>query len=109
LTRSDRTSKFVRYLDVEIETYVDGDWPTIVILPSYGRDSGDDFDDITARFVNARWKVLRPQPHGVIGSCGPMTGLTLRDLANDVAECIRQLGDVPAILLVTPLAKPWRA
>ncbi len=96
---SESTSKFVRYLDVEIETYVDGAGPTIVILPSYGRDSGNDFDDITARFVNDRWKVLRPQPRGVAGSGGPMAGLTLHDLANDVAECIRHLRDAPAVLL----------
>ena len=27
---------------LEIETYVDGDGPSFVILPSYGRDGGDD-------------------------------------------------------------------
>ena len=84
---------------MEIETYVDGDGPAFVILPSYGRDGGEDYDDITARLVGAGWKVLRPQPRGVAGSKGPMTGLTLHDLANDVATCIRSLGSGPVVML----------
>jgi hypothetical protein len=40
---------FASQRDSAIETYVDGEGPTILILPSYGRDSGDDFDDITRR------------------------------------------------------------
>ena len=40
---------------VEIETYVDGDGPSFVILPSYGRDGGDDFDDITHHLVADGW------------------------------------------------------
>ncbi len=95
----ERKSAFVSKDGVEIETYVDGAGPAFVILPSYGRDGGEDYDDITARVVEAGWKVLRPQPRGVAGSMGPMTGLTMRDLANDVALSIRGFGDGPAVLL----------
>ncbi len=49
----------VRRADVEIETYIDGDGPALVVLPSYGRDGGKDYDDITAR---------GPRPGG--GCCG---------------------------------------
>jgi len=41
-----RTSETVRRAGVQIETYVDGDGPALVILPSYGRDSGEDYDEI---------------------------------------------------------------
>ncbi len=82
-----------------IEVYVDGEGPAFVILPSYGRDGGKDYDDITGRLADAGWKVLRPQPRGVARSTGTMSGLTLHDLADDVARCIRYLADGTAILL----------
>ena len=89
----------VRTAGVAIETYVDGDGPALVILPSYGRDGGEDFDDITARLVRAGWRVLRPQPRGIAGSKGPMAGVTLHDLADDIAAVIRTLGAGRAALL----------
>ena len=94
-----RRSEIVGDDGVEIEAYVDGDGPACVILPSYGRDGGKDYDDITGRLAAAGWKVLRPQPRGVAGSKGPMTGQTLHDLANDVAMCIRALGGGRAVML----------
>ena len=94
-----RTGEMVRTGAVAIETYVEGDGPTLVILPSYGRDGGADYDDITVRAARAGWRVLRPQPRGVAGSRGPMTGVTLHDLADDVAAVIRTLGGGRAVLL----------
>ena len=94
-----RTGATIRRPGVEIETYVDGDGPALVILPSYGRDGGEDFDDITARTIRAGWQVLRPQPRGIAGSRGPMRGVTLHDLANDVAAVIEDLGGGRAVLL----------
>ncbi len=84
---------------IDIETYVDGEGSTLVILPSYGRDGGEDFDDLAARLAGAGWKVLRPQPRGIAGSKGPMSGLTMHDLANDVIRCIQALGEEHAVLL----------
>ena len=95
-----RTGETVRTADVAIETYVDGDGPTLVILPSYGRDGGADYDDITAQAARAGWRVLRPQPRGVAGSSGPMTGVTLHDLADDVAAVVRALGRRPRRVLL---------
>ncbi len=94
-----RNSQLRTSQGVEIETYVDGDGPSFVILPSYGRDGGNDFDDLTRRLVADGWKVLRPQPRGVAGSSGPMSGLTLHDLADDVARSIRALSDRPVLML----------
>ena len=51
---------------------MDGDGPAVVIIPSYGRDGGADFDPLTAVLVYASYRVLRPQPRGIARSAGPM-------------------------------------
>lgn len=85
--------------DSSIVTFVDGAGPALVILPSYGRDGGVEYDDVTARAVGDGWRVLRPQPRGVLGSVGPMAGVTFRDLADDVAGVIGALVDGPVVVV----------
>ena len=85
--------------DAKIVTCIDGEGPTLVMLPSYGRDGLDDFDHVADRIVAAGWRVLRPQPRGIAGSVGPMQGIDLKDLADDVASVIRRLGGAPAVVL----------
>ncbi|WP_428393511.1 alpha/beta fold hydrolase [Lichenicoccus sp.] len=85
--------------DSKIVTSIDGAGPTLVMLPSYGRDGFDDFDRVTDLMVAQGWQVLRPQPRGIAGSSGPMDGLTFSDLANDVAGVIRKYGEAPVIML----------
>ena len=99
MTNPRRKREFLRKNGVEIELYIDGEGPAFVILPSYGRGISADFDAITARVVEAGWTVLRPQPRGIAGSKGPMTNLTMHDLANDVAFSIRSVSGGPAVLL----------
>jgi pimeloyl-ACP methyl ester carboxylesterase len=70
-----------------------------VILTSYGRDGSADFDAFTAALAAAGYRVLRPQPRSIAGSTGPMTGVTLDDLADDVARVIATLGRGPAVVL----------
>lgn len=36
---------------MSIETYVDGDGPAVVVIPSYRRDGGEDFEPFTAAVV----------------------------------------------------------
>ncbi|GAA4842261.1 hypothetical protein [Saccharopolyspora rosea] len=56
---------------VSIETYIDGTGPDVVTLPSYGRDSGEDFNTFTTALADAGYRVLRPQPRGIARSvCG---------------------------------------
>ncbi len=99
MSADDRTSELVSERDVTIETYVAGAGPALVILPSYGRDGGADFDDITAQVTGAGWKVLRPQPRGVGRSGGPMTDMTMSDLANDIARVVKALAGGQAVVL----------
>jgi pimeloyl-ACP methyl ester carboxylesterase len=82
-----------------IDTNVDGAGPAVVIIPSYGRGGGDDFELFTAALVGAGYRVLRPQPRGIGLSTGPMAGVGLDDLGGDVAHVIDQLGDGPAAVL----------
>ena len=42
---------------------------------------------------------LRPQPRGIGNSIGPMTGISLHDLARDVAEVIKVLGGGKAVIV----------
>ena len=94
-----RTSQMIHGDGVTLEAYFNGQGPTLVILPSYGRDGGDDYDDISSRLAEDGWKVVRPQPRGVAGSTAPMQNLSLHDLAADVALCIRELANGPAVLI----------
>ena len=73
-----RHSEIITTGPVSIETYVDGDGngPDVVVLPSYGRDGGEDFDPFSAALAEAGYRVLRPQPRGTARSAGPMTGVT---------------------------------
>ena len=82
-----------------IETYVDGHGPAVVIIPSYGRDGGEDFDFLSATLVDAGYRVLRPQPRGVARSVGPMSGVGFDDMAHDIAAVIDALADGPAVVL----------
>jgi pimeloyl-ACP methyl ester carboxylesterase len=99
-----RHSELITIGEVTIETYLDdpdaaADRPDLVVLPSYGRDGGADFDDFAATMAGAGYRVLRPQPRGIAGSTGPMTEVSLDDLAGDVAAAIGRLGRGRAVVL----------
>ena len=94
-----RPLQTIRMGEVEIATAVEGDGPTLVMSPSYGRDGLADFDHVAEGLAAAGWRVLRPRPRGVAGSSGPMHGPDLKDLAGDVAGVVRQLGGAPAVVL----------
>lgn len=95
-----RRSELLTAGGVTIETYLDGErGQGVVILPSYGRDAGADFDRLAAELAQHGHHVLRPQPRGVAGSRGRMDGVTLEDQAADVARVIEALSDGPAVVL----------
>ena len=84
--------------DVTIRVRAEGQGPLIVLLPSQARDS-DDYDDVAQGIAQAGYRVLRPQPRGIGDSQGPLEGITLRDLAQDVAEVIGAEKAGPAVVL----------
>jgi len=92
-------SEFVQRPGVNLEVYVQGRGPALIVLPSYGRDGGADFDRFASRVSTAGFLVVRPQPRGIAGSVGVMDGVTVHDLADDVAMVIRELRVGKAIVL----------
>ncbi|MBV8398678.1 MAG: alpha/beta hydrolase [Acetobacteraceae bacterium] len=97
--RQTRHSYRVEGNDVSLDVYVEGDGPGLVVLPSYGRGVGEDYDSFAAKVSAAGFKVLRPEPRGIAGSKGKMNGISLHDQADDVALVIRQLSDGRAFVL----------
>jgi pimeloyl-ACP methyl ester carboxylesterase len=89
----------VRYDNVVIETLVQGSGPAIVVLPSLGRDSYEDYDQVAASLALSGFTVLRPQPRGVGKSVGPMDGQDLYSFARDVAAVIDQQGGGRAVIV----------
>ncbi len=94
----DRRRYLVAYTDIKIDVIADGQGAPLVLLPSSSRDS-EDFDDVAERLAAAGFLVLRPQPRGMLGSVGPIVGITQHDLARDVAEVIRHANAGPAIVV----------
>jgi pimeloyl-ACP methyl ester carboxylesterase len=76
-----------RHGDARIEYQIDGKGPAILMIPSLGRPAGD-FDDLSSHLVAAGFTTIRPQPRGMGGSTGAMTGITLNDLAADAIAAV---------------------
>lgn len=82
-----------------IETFIQGEGPVLVVLPSYGRDGGADFDQFSTIVAEeAGIRVVRPQPRGIGRSTGPMHA-SLADMADDIAEVITRVGAGSAVVL----------
>ncbi len=95
---AERRSELIRYGEVQVEVVIDGAGPAVVLLPSLARDS-DDYDAVAEGLAAAGFLVLRPKPRGIGRSSGPMTGITLHDLARDIAEVIEKLGGGRAVIV----------
>ena len=98
MVQAEQTRGIVAYDDVRIDLIAEGAGPLVVLLPSRGRGSLD-FNELAAGLAGAGFRVLRPQPRGVGASKGPMMGLTLHDLARDMAAVIRHEGGGPAVMV----------
>ncbi len=72
--------------------------PCIVMLASLGRP-GSDFDEVAGKLAGGGYRVVLPEPRGIGGSEGPMEGLTLHDLAEDVAATIETVARAPVVLV----------
>lgn len=81
-----------------IEVLRQGAGAPIVLLPSLGRGAAD-FDDLATRLAAAGYLVLRPEPRGIGGSTAAFTGVTLGDLADDVARVIEAEKAGPAVVV----------
>jgi len=97
-TAAGRRTELVQYADVQVEVVAEGDGPAVVLLPSLARDS-DDYDQVAEGLAAAGFHVLRPKPRGIGRSTGPMTNITLHDLARDIAEVVEKMGNGRAVIV----------
>lgn len=81
-----------------IAVRIAGQGPLAACLPGLGRPSSD-LDRFAALLIDAGFRVALPQPRGIEGSSGPLEGITLHDLAADVAAVIEAIGAGPALLV----------
>lgn len=72
-----------------------GTGEAVVLLPSWARGT-QDFADLMAALVAAGFRAIAVNARGIAGSTGPLTGITLHDLAADVAGVIEALDAAPA-------------
>ncbi|MCB1017566.1 MAG: alpha/beta fold hydrolase [Acidimicrobiales bacterium] len=73
-----------------IEVRLQGEGPVVVLVPSLGRGAAD-FGPLSARLARAGYLVAAPEPRGLGASAGPLDGLRLGDLADDVAAVVAGL------------------
>ncbi|MCQ4121163.1 alpha/beta fold hydrolase [Rhodococcus tibetensis] len=93
-----RTTEFVRTRDAVIEVVVEGAGPSVILLPSLGRESYD-YDDVAQGLAQNGYRVSRPQPRGIGQSEGPLEDITLHDLAADVAAVIEAQDNGAAVVV----------
>src|SRR5215472_7635982 len=98
MTSGARTQELIRNNDVTIDLIAEGRGRLTVMLPSRGRGS-EDYDEVAAGIARAGFRVLRPRPRGVMRSTGPLAGITLHDLAADVAFVIARENAGPAVIV----------
>ncbi|HYZ61157.1 MAG TPA: alpha/beta fold hydrolase [Acetobacteraceae bacterium] len=73
-----------------------GSGEVLVLLPGMGRPASD-LDPFAELLVQAGYRVLQPDPRG-LGSEGTLHGLTLHDLAADVAAVIEGAGSRAVVI-----------
>jgi pimeloyl-ACP methyl ester carboxylesterase len=82
----------------QLRVRIAGEGPVLVLLPGLGRPS-EDLDPFAEFLVAAGYRVVQPDPRGSGGSTGPLEGLTLHDLAADVAAVIEAVGGENVVII----------
>jgi pimeloyl-ACP methyl ester carboxylesterase len=90
--------RFAKRPGVTIEYTRRGSGPSAVMIPGWGRGP-EDYDHLADALVSAGYCALQPQPRSIKGSQGPMEGVTLVDLAEDVAAVIQDAANGPAVVI----------
>ena len=83
---------------VRLEVLVAGSGSDVVLVPSAMRGASD-FAHLQAALTEAGYRSLAINPRGAGRSAGPLDGLTLQDIADDIALVVTKLCDGPAHLV----------
>ena len=81
----------------KLRVFTAGDGPTIVMLPHAGAGPVA-LEPLAQRLVARGFRVLLPEPRGYGQSIGTLDGVTLDDLAADVARAIENIGAAPVLV-----------
>jgi len=84
--------------DGRLDVHVEGEGPSVVLLPSLGRGASD-FDDLASRLSAEGYRAVRPEPRGIGASTPTGHQPTMADLAADVADVIRATSTGPATVV----------
>jgi pimeloyl-ACP methyl ester carboxylesterase len=76
-----------------------GEGPAVVLVPSLGRGAID-FDDLAGRLGAAGFRAIAVDPRGVGSSSGSFEGMTLHDLARDLAALLSAMGLVDQVFAI---------
>jgi pimeloyl-ACP methyl ester carboxylesterase len=72
--------------------------PLVVLVPAAGRGASD-FNFLSSALVRAGYRTAAVNPRGAGCSQGPLSGLTLHDLAVDLAQIIEWCQGAPAAII----------
>jgi pimeloyl-ACP methyl ester carboxylesterase len=75
-----------------------GEGLPLVLLPGLGRSSHD-LDALAGHLVAAGHCCVLPEPRGIGGSTDSLDGITLHDLARDIAQVVEAHCDGPAVVI----------
>jgi S-formylglutathione hydrolase len=93
-----RRTELIGGPDGPLEVRIQGEGPAVLMIPSLGRGAAD-FDVLAARLARAGYQAVSPEPRGIGGSDSPLDGLSMADLADDIAAVIRALDIAPATIV----------
>lgn len=91
----------VKVGDADLECFSHGAGTAIILLPGGSLATGY-LSDLADALAEAGYRAIRVNPRGAGASTGPLTDLTLHDLAADVAGVIEALTSDPRSSSVTP-------
>ena len=95
--RATRATRVIDAGDARIQVTTIGSGHPIVVLPSLGR-AAEDFDVLAEPLGRAGFQVVLAEPRGIGRSEGPLDGVSMRDLAADVAAVIQSLDSGPVTI-----------
>jgi pimeloyl-ACP methyl ester carboxylesterase len=81
----------------KLRVFTAGEGPTIIMLPSLGGGPAA-LELLAQRLLARRFRVVLPEPRGYAESIGALDGVTLHDLAGDVARTIESVGGAPLLV-----------
>jgi pimeloyl-ACP methyl ester carboxylesterase len=84
--------------EAKLRVFTAGEGPTIVMLPARGLGPFE-LEPVAERLLPAGFRVVLPEPRGYGESSGPLNGVTMNDLAADVAQAIESAGGKPVVVV----------